>query len=223
VSGDSGPTERAVAIRAYRVADRAAVRAIAHRAGYMGEAADWYWRDATSFANVWTGYYTDREPESAFVAERAGAVVGYLLGCVDSMRAPSAGTLIAQQSIRRMLFFRPGTAGFLWRSLWDTFRRSDLPRSEMDDPRWPSHLHVNLLPEGRGCGAGASLMTAWLARLRDVGSPGCQLTTLAENRTAIAFFERSGFERLGAPVLVPGMRLRSGGRMHLQRMVRALS
>jgi ribosomal protein S18 acetylase RimI-like enzyme len=212
----------AVTIRPYRSADRDAVRAIAHRAGYMGESAAWYWRDPASFANVWTGYYTDHEPASAFVAERAGAVVGYLLGCVDSTRAPSAGAVIAREAIRRLLFFRPGTAGFFWRSILDAARASNLPSSEMDDPRWPSHLHVNLLPEGRGRGAGAALMDAWLARLRAVGSPGCQLTTLAENRTAIAFFERAGFRRLHAPVLVPGMRLREGGRMHLQRMVREI-
>jgi hypothetical protein len=31
-----------------------------------------------------------------------------------------------------------------------------------------------------------------------------------------------GFERFGAPLLVPGMRLRTGGRMHEQLMVRSL-
>jgi GNAT superfamily N-acetyltransferase len=213
----------AITARPYRGDDREAVRAIAYRAGYMGDPPDWYWRDVSSFADIWTAYYTDREPESAFVAERDGRVVGYLLGCVESARAPSPAAALGRQVIRRALLLRPGTAGFLWRSIWDSACQGGSPSGELNDPRWPSHLHMNLLGEARGCGGGAQLMRAWLFRLREVRSPGCHLATLAENTTAVAFFERMGFRHLGAPLLVPGMRLRSGGRMHLQFMVQGLS
>jgi ribosomal protein S18 acetylase RimI-like enzyme len=186
----------------------------------MGEPADWYWRDSPSFANIWTSYYTDHEPESAFVAELEGHVVGYLLGCVDTNHGPSPVAALTREAIRRVLFARRGTAGFLWRSVWDTVRDGGVPAGELNDPRWPSHLHTNLDPVARGRGVGTRLMQAWFARLRSVGSPGCHLGTLHENRTAIAFFERVGFSRYGTPVIVPGMRLRSGARMHLQLMVR---
>jgi ribosomal protein S18 acetylase RimI-like enzyme len=212
-----------IAVRLYRDADREAVRSIAYEAGHMGERPDWYWRDFPSFADIWTAYYTDHEPESAFVAERAGRVVGYLLGCVESACAPGPAAALRRQVLRRLLFLRPGTAPFLWRSLWDAARQRDLPTGELADPRWPSHLHVNLLREARGCGVGAALMDMWLWRLRRVGSPGCHLATLAENGAAVAFFQRMGFRPLGAALVVPGMRLRSGGRMHLQLMVRDLS
>jgi ribosomal protein S18 acetylase RimI-like enzyme len=210
-------------VRPYRQADRDAVRLIAYRTGYIGDSADHYWRDFSSFADIWTAYYTDHEPESVFVAEGKTGVAGYLVGCVASSRAPSPAAALTRQVIRRLLFIRPGTAGFLWRSVWDSVRHRDVPTGELDDPRWPSHLHMNLLPEARGRGVGAQLMHAWLARLRAVGSPGCHLATLVENGTALAFFERMGFRHLGDPVLVPGMRLRSGGRMHLQLMVREVS
>jgi len=213
---------REIAIRPYHTTDREAVREIAYQSGFMGDPADWYWRDFPSFADIWTSYYTDREPESAFVAESEGRVVGYLLGCVESTRAPSPAVALARQTIRRQLFLRPGTAGFLWRSVWDAARQRPVPTGEVADPRWPSHLHMNLLREARGRGAGAQLVTAWFARLRMVGSPGCYLGTLAENRAARAFFARMGFHDLGAPVVVPGMRLRSGERMHLQLMVQDL-
>lgn len=211
-----------IAVRSYRAADREAVRRIAFESGFMGDPADWYWRDFPSFADIWTAYYTDCEPESAFVAESDGRVVGYLLGCVQSERAPSPAAALARQAIRRVLFLRPGTAGFLWRSVWDAARQRPVPTGEVADSRWPSHLHMNLLREARGRGAGAQLVKAWFARLRMVGSPGCYLGTLAENRAARAFFARIGFRDLGAPVIVPGMRLRSGDRMHLQLMVQDL-
>ena len=209
-------------IRPYRTADRGRVREIAFETGYMGEPAAWYWRDAVSFADAWTGYYTDHEPESAFVAALGDAVVGYLVGCLDTARAPSPRAAITRLLLQRQLLLRPGTAGFFWRSLADTLRDGSVPSGELSDLRWPSHLHINLLRSARGQGAGRALVAAWLERLRRLGSPGCHLGTLAENHAAIRFFRSVGFEPLGSPLLVPGMRLRTGGRMHEQLMVRSL-
>ena len=87
------------------------------------------------------------------------------------------------------------------------------------DPRWPSHLHIDLMPIARGTGAAARLMELWCERLREVGSPGCYLQTSYENARAIAFFERAGFRRYGDTPVVPGSRF-EGKRMHEQAMVR---
>jgi len=187
----------------------------------MGEPADWYWSHLESFAEIWTTYYTDQEPESLFVAVSEGCVVGYLTGCVDSGLAPSPAQAITRAAIRYGLFVRAGTAGFLWRGAFDSVRQRGAPSGELEDPRWPSHLHINLLPQARGCGAGAALMRAWLERLGEVGSPGCHLGTLAENHRAIGFFERMGFSRFGEPEPAPGMRTPQGELHHLQFMVRA--
>jgi hypothetical protein len=70
-----------VGIRAYQPADRGAVRDISFRTGFMGESAAPFWRHAESWADVWTSYYTDREPESLSVGTIDGRVVGYLAGC----------------------------------------------------------------------------------------------------------------------------------------------
>jgi ribosomal protein S18 acetylase RimI-like enzyme len=200
--------------------DRGPIRDMTHLVGYMGEPADWYWRHAKSFADVWTSYYTDQEPESLLVALEGQRIVGYLTGCVDSRRAPSPAWAITRADLRYALYLRPGTAGFFWRGVLDTVVQRGTPKGQLDDPRWPSHLHINLLPEARGAGVGDSLMNTWLTQLQQLGSPGCHLGTLLENDRAIRFFERQGFERFGAPQLAPGMRTPSGGRHHLQFMVR---
>ncbi len=191
-----------------------------HLVGYMGEPAEWYWRHAKSFADIWTSYYTDHEPESLFVAADGPKVVGYLSGCVDSRKAPSPAWAIARADLRYTLYLRAGTAGFFWRGVVDTLVQRGTPQGQLDDARWPSHLHINLLPEARGSNVGASLMTAWFARLQQLGSPGCHLGTLLENERAVRFFEHQGFKRFGAPQLAPGMRTPSGSRHHLQFMVR---
>ena len=208
-------------VRPYRDADRDDVRRVCYETGFMGESVDWYWRDYESFVDR-TSYYTDVEPESAFVVDDDGAVVGFLFGCVDSSRAPSPRVSVTRQLVRRQLLLRPGTAGFFWRAIADTLRHPTVPSGELEDARWPAHLHIDLLPAARGAGMGRALMHAWLDRLRALRVPGCHLTTLAENTRAIAFFGRMGFEPHGPPTLLPGMRTRAGERMHQQIMVRAV-
>jgi ribosomal protein S18 acetylase RimI-like enzyme len=212
-------------VRAYEANDRSQVRHICFVTGYMGDPVDWQWRDEESFAEVFSGYYTDREPESASVGELDGEVVGYLLGSVDTRQGWNPATVMARQVLTRGIAFRPGTAAFLWRSAGDVvvdLSRRRLPPARVLDPRWPAHLHINLLPAARGKGLGAALVQRWLARLRATGVPGCHLETLAENTPAIAFFEAMGFCRLGEPVRAPGLRSPSGGRHHLQVMVQPL-
>jgi ribosomal protein S18 acetylase RimI-like enzyme len=209
-------------IRAYEPRDRDAVRRICFETGYMGDPIDWLWRDRESFADLITRYYTDREPESLIVAEREGLVVGYLTGCVDSERTRGFAAREVRRLVRRGALLRPGVAGLFWRSIFDLLRDRQAPDELLGDPRWPAHLHINLLPEARRRGIGRRLMDRWLARLRASASPGVHLGTFAENAKARPFFEACGFRRHGEPMRVPGMRTREGGRMHAQWMVCSL-
>lgn len=206
-------------VRAYRAEDRAAVRRICFETGYMGASAGWYWRHASSFADIWTGYYTDREPESLWVASIGGRVVGYLTGCVDTRRAPSPADAVKRAMRRDWLFLRPGTAGFFMRAAIDMLRFGGAPEGETHDPLYPAHLHVNLLPEARGSGLGGALMHTWLDHLRSLGVPGCHLGTLHENEHGIGFFLHHGFRREGAPQPTPGLRSPDGHVHHAQLMV----
>ncbi len=216
-----------ITIRPYAERDRDAVRTICYVTGYMGEPVDWQWRDAESFADIFSGYYTDREPESASVVELDGRVSGYLLGCLDSSRVWNVGAVAGRHILRRGIAFRPGTGRVVWRTLADAavdLGRGRVTREQLEfaDPRWPAHLHIDLLEAVRGLGAGRSLVTGWLDVLRERGVPGCHLQTMAENTGALAFFESLGFTRLGEPVLTPGLRTRTGDRMHVQVMVHDL-
>lgn len=212
-------------VRAYQPPDRDGVRHVCFATGLMGDPVDWQWSDEESFADAFSGYYTDREPESALVVEHGGRVVGYLLGCVDSRQAWNAGAVLGRHIVGRRLALRRGTAGFVWRAVGDVAVdavRRRLPSAGVFDQRWPAHLHVDLLPEARGRGVGSALVHRWLASLRERGVAGCHLETMAENTTAVAFFEARGFRRVGTAKPVPGMRARDGRRLHVQLMVQAL-
>jgi ribosomal protein S18 acetylase RimI-like enzyme len=214
-----------VEIRSYVSDDRARVRHICFVTGYLGDPVEWQWRDAESFSNIFTGYYTDGEPQSALVAEVDGEVRGYLLGCVDSTRAWNPAKVVGRQITHGGIAFRPGTAGFVWRSLGDVVvdaARKRLPPAPFSDPRWPAHLHIDLLRDARGRGVGGALMRTWLDRLRRDQIPGCHLETIAENTGAVAFFEAMGFEKRNQPIPVPGLRSPRGERHHVQLMVQSL-
>ena len=210
-------------VRPYRAEDRAAVRRIAFETGYMGKPIDWMWREPESFADLITTYYTDREPESSWVAEMDGRVVGYLQGCVRSRDSLGAVSAAARRILLRGALFRPGVAGVFWRSFADLIRDREAPEEALLDARWPAHLHINLLPEARGQGAGAALVRSWFDHLRAGGSAGVHLGMFSENHNAAGFFRSQGFAPHGDPVLAPGFRMREGARMHAQWMVQSLA
>ena len=213
-----------VVVRRYVASDREAVRRICVDTGYMGDPVGWLWADRASFADLFTSWYTDHEPGSAFVADCDGRVVGYLLGCRDTRRV-GPPTRVLRRHLRRGVLLRPGTAGVLWRSMADIardrVRGRPVPTGFVDD-RWPAHLHIDLLPEARSHGVGALLIDRWIEVLDRHDIRGCHLETWAENDGAVAFFRRMGFSRHGEPVPMPGIRSPEGHRHHTQVMVRTL-
>ena len=113
----------AVGVRSFVTEDREAVRDISYRTGFMGESAQSFWSHKECWADLWTSYYTDGEPQSLFVATMDDTVVGYLAGCMDTAVVTPSTDEIMQAVIRKhWLIFRPGTAGFLYRGMLDTIR-----------------------------------------------------------------------------------------------------
>ena len=209
-------------VRKYVEEDKAAIEDICYLTGYMGDSAERFWRHKQSFVTVWTSYYLNQEPESLYVATNDDVVVGYLTGCIDTSFAPKFDDVVSSQIIKHGLLLRPGTAGFFWRGMLDSIKDRKAARVDFTDERWPSHLHINLLPVARGKGLGRVLMERWFDQLRNSGSPGCHLSTLVENTRAVSFFERMGFKCYGEPALAPGVRGPAGERIHQQIMVQSV-
>lgn len=179
------------------------------------------WGDPESEAAVYlTPYYT-LEPESFFVAVVDGSLAGYLAASLGTA-VPSEEKRMERAIREHKLMSRRESRGFFLRamvdSVWSAVRRR--PTSgELDDPRWPAHLHINVVPSARGTGAAAGLMEVWFARLRAEGSPGCYLQTLVENVRAVRFFTKMGFTPHGDAPFVPGIRGPEGQKLHQQTMV----
>jgi hypothetical protein len=211
-------------VRDYRPEDRAAVRRICFQTGLMGEPIADQYSDEESFADMMSSYYTDMEPQNASVAELDGKVVGYIFSCLDASKVWNPGTIAFRHALLRGTAFRPGTAGFYWRGLWDMMADIAKPRRpKFDLTRYPSHTHNNLLPEGRGAAVSKEFFFTVFDKLRLAGSPGLHGEALAENQPMIEFATKLGYESVGHPYPIPGMRLKNGGRVWVRQAVRDLT
>src|SRR5260221_5385756 len=73
-------SEKRFTLRSYQAADRARIRTLCCETGFLGNPIDPVFEDRELFADYLTAYYTDWEPESAFVLLVNGEIRGYLLG-----------------------------------------------------------------------------------------------------------------------------------------------
>src|SRR5215210_4487034 len=77
---------RTFEIRKFQPADRSRVRELCCETGFLGNPIDPIFEDRELFADYLTAYYTDWEPESAFVLVVGGEIRGYLLGSRRPLR-----------------------------------------------------------------------------------------------------------------------------------------
>ena len=64
--------------------------------------------------------------------------------------------------------------------------------------RYPSHLHIDLLPRLQASGLGKQMTKTLIAALRDQGSPGVHLYVPGGNQHAAGFYRHIGFTELPA-------------------------
>jgi hypothetical protein len=214
----------ALQIRPYRAHDREGVRDVCFRTGFQGEPIDFLYADFESWADMYTSYYTDAEPESAWVVITSDErVVGYLLGCVDTSRWWSEIGIAFKHQLTRFLWARPSTAKFWWRAGFDMVTEFSRGKPEVDLARYPAHMHCNLMPEARTRGVGAELIRLWHEALSARGVTGVHGETQATNAPVHGLLAKFGYRKHGEPYSVPGLRGRNGERLYGQLVLCDLS
>jgi len=190
----------AAVVRHYRPSDREALHRIAGDTAFFGQPIETYLDDRGHFLDLFVAYYTDYEPNYAWVAEVGGQVVGYLTGCPDTAR--HRRVLLRHLLPRVLLRFLAGRYR-VGRRTWHYIGRLALAelRGEFPSPdlaAYPAHLHINVAAGWRGQGLGKRLMAAYLAQLRTEGVPGVHLETTTRNRAAMCLYRSFGFQLLAA-------------------------
>jgi len=186
-------------VRPYQPADRAAVRRICADTGFMGNPIDEIFTDREIFADFFTRYYTDYEPECALVTEDldSGEVVGYMLGCVRFRYQAFMQIWLMLSHNVPIVFWRYVTGRYNRASrqflYWVLFRSV---RETPPAPRQSAHFHINLLPAYRTNVFGRDMVFAFfeLSNRRGVKRIYGQIQTRDDRRTG--FWRRYGFREL---------------------------
>jgi ribosomal protein S18 acetylase RimI-like enzyme len=198
-------------IRPYEPSDLDQLYEICLRTGAAGEDATGLVTDRRLFGEIWAAPYGVLEPEHALVLDDGGGVaVGYALGALDTVAFDAR----CESEWWPPLRDRPpiGSGG----NDLDELLIAILHERHRADPEildaYPSHLHIDLLPDAQGSGWGRQLMAALEERLRADGSPGVHLGVSAQNPRAQGFYRHLGYEELATnPMnLTFGRRLRGG-------------
>lgn len=176
-----------MSIRSATRADESAIARICLLTGDRGTDATGLFGDDRAIADVYATPYLYGPGCFAWVWDEGDGAVGYLVGTTDT------------RAFQRWFVEK-------W---WPT-RRPRKPRTEADrwllpaaaDPErmlidqlddYPAHLHIDLLPQAQGRGAGRALIETMAEDLTRRGVPGVHLVAVTANAGAQAFYPRVGF------------------------------
>ena len=197
------PSEK-FSIRPFRPDDLDDLYRICLRTADSGRDATALFRDPMLPGHVWAAPYAVLEPSLAFVAVGPEGVAGYVVGARDS-------TVFAQRLEERwwpgLRARYPDPPASLPGDRWTRDQQTahlihhPYPVPAELAGRYPSHLHINLLPPLQGHGAGRRLIETLTGALRAQGSPGLHLHVGVANPRAARFYGRVGFTEIpsGSP------------------------
>ncbi|WP_062463625.1 GNAT family N-acetyltransferase [Demequina soli] len=177
-----------MSVRPATPADDAAVARICLLTGAQGGDATGLFGDDTALADVYATPYLRGPGGFCLVWDVDGEARGYVLGTSDT--AAFQRWFVDEWWPRVGPTHRALTAGDAW-----------LLPSAADPARmlvpvlaaYPAHLHIDLLPDQQGRGAGRALIAAACALLAARGAPGVHLVAERANVGAQAFYPRVGF------------------------------
>jgi len=200
-------------IRRYRPSDLDALYQICLQTGDDGQDATLLFQDPRLLGNFFAAPYGLFEPSLAFVAEDAEGVAGYVLGALD--------TRAFEQQLERnwwpaLRARYPDPPPGLPPGQWTPDQHvAYLIHHPWRIPgglaaRYPSHLHIDLLPRLQASGYGRQLTHMLTTALRSRRSRGVHLHVPRGNQRAAGFYRHLGFTELpatAAELPAPGLRL----------------
>jgi ribosomal protein S18 acetylase RimI-like enzyme len=194
----------AVRIRPYETGDRDDLYQVCLRTADNGHDATGLVSDPRLPGDVWLGPYLDFEPSLAFVAEDSAGPGGYVVGALDSGEFeerlerdwwPARRAAYPEPAASLAAGLAP-IARYALHDIHHPWRTAAKLTS-----RYPSHLHIDLVPRLQGSGVGARLMAALLAQLRAQRSRGVHLMVGRDNKRAAGFYRHLGFAEYPAATL----------------------
>ena len=156
-----------------------------------------YTEDPDALGRIYVGPYLAFEPDLSLLLEDEGGICGYALAAFDS-RAFYARYDAEWRPPLCARFPEPQGDPQSWTRVQQAYHVYHHPDYFCPEPyaRYPSHLHIDLLPRAQGRGHGRRMIEELLDRLRRRRSPGAHLGLSTLNARAYGFYSRLGFREL---------------------------
>jgi ribosomal protein S18 acetylase RimI-like enzyme len=191
-------------IRPATLADEARLYEICILTGDSGKDATGIFDQPDLLGDIWVGPYLHLSADHCYVVQSEdGVPLGYCIATLDTTSFDTVTDAVWWPA--KQAFYRKPDI-----SQQDTWSRDERIAHIIHHPlrspsefleEFPSHAHINLVPEMQGKGWGKKLMQAMEDSLRSAGSPGVHLILSSKNLNALAFYQAVGyhviFEREG--------------------------
>ena len=200
-------------IRPYRPGDLDALYEICLLTGDGGQDATSLFADSMLLGHFFAAPYGLFAPSLAFVLEDAQGVGGYILGALDTRAFEEQ---LESNWWPRLRTRYPDPAAGVPTEQWTPDQHMahmiHHPWRIPDElaARYPSHLHIDVLPRLQAGGYGRQMTNTLTAALRDRGSRGVHLHVPRGNQRAAGFYRHLGFTELpaaAAELPAPSLRL----------------
>lgn len=180
-------------IRPAELEDLSNLYRVAIRTGDSGSDATGMFRNDDMVGEVYVGPYVTLEPKTCFVLDSEGTAVGYGLCVIDTESFQSSALeewWPKLQEKYRYLFEFADTEWLIHEIFYPSPSPSDILRE------YPSHGHIDLLPEFQGKGWGRKVMETMETALTSLGSPGFHLRVSVHNSRGLKFYAALGYEEI---------------------------
>jgi ribosomal protein S18 acetylase RimI-like enzyme len=182
-----------MSIRRARESDTIDLYAVCLGTGSDGSDATDLYDDPGLLGEVFVGPYLRHSPEFAWVyADDEDRARGYVLGVLDTTAFEEVLATSWWPGLQARHPLVPPSANAHDREIIE-YVHSPQRRTPLLTIGYPSHLHIDMLPDVQGNGRGGRMLRTLLDALAEAGSPGVHLGVSPANHRAIGFYRHFGF------------------------------
>lgn len=167
-------------IRKYQVSDKLNCQNICLA---TAEPAPHTKKEADVLLILYNDYYTETEPDFCYVLTDNRQIVGYIISSLNYSAY--------KQVFRRQYLPRLKKLSFLQYIT----KRVSIMIEALIAKKFPSHLHIDILPGYTGQGFGGKMISQAIDALQHNGSDGVFLGVSCFNKRAIKFYKKHGFKK----------------------------
>lgn len=180
-------------IRPATLSDLVDLYRVAIKTGDSGSDATGMFRNDDMIGEVYVGPYVTLAAETCFALESNRSAVGYGLSVLDTEtfqnQARESWWPRLQEKYRELSSYSDEE----W-LIHEIFHPTPSPKEILDD--YPSHGHIDLLPEFQGKGWGRQVMESMERALATLGSPGFHLRVSQHNLRGLKFYAALGYQEI---------------------------